>query len=69
MTRKIERTSSNIPSRAGGVGQAVPVGIHPVLRRFWDFARKMAKEFSKHLMKDREEEFLKVVQRDFDKWS
>lgn len=69
MTRKIERTSANLPGKTGGISQPVPVGISPILRRFWDFTRKMAKEFSKHMVKDREEEFLKVVQKDLEKWS
>ncbi len=52
----------------GGVPEAVPVGIPPLLRRFWDFARKMAKQFSKNMNKDHEDDFLKVVRRDFEDW-
>ncbi len=67
---KLERVPGS-SARMGGPGeimQAAPAGTPPVLRRFWDFARKMAKEFGKHMMKNHEEEFLKVVRRDFEKW-
>jgi len=61
-------TPVNVAGRLGTVREAVPLGISPILRRFWRFAREMAKRFSKNLMKDREDEFLKTVRRDFDKW-
>jgi len=60
-----------VPVRTGGgpgrVGEAIPVGVPPVLRRFWNFARDMARRFSKNLLKEREEEFMKVVRKHFEK--
>lgn len=51
----------------GRLAPAIPVGLPRVLRRFWKFARDMARRFSKNLMKTREEEFLKVVKKHFEK--
>ena len=60
-----------VPVRTGGgagrVAPAIPVGVPPVLRRFWNFARDMAKRFSKNLLKEREEEFMKVVRKHFER--
>ncbi len=68
---KLDRVQGSTSRAAGKTGEIygpAPVGVSPVLRRFWDFARKMAKEFGKHLLKNHEEEFLKVVRKDFEKW-
>ena len=65
---RIQGAPTRGAGRAGEVSAMIPPGLPPVLRRFWDFARKMAKEFSKNLLKAKEEDFLKVVRRDFDKW-
>jgi len=65
---RVQGMPMRVPGRAGEVSPAIPPGLPPVLRRFWDFARKMAREFGKHLIKNKEEDFLKVVRRDFDKW-
>lgn len=69
MTKKIERTSGtsvNSAGRVGGPGGAIPINIPPLLRRFWRFAQDMAKSFSKHLVKNREEDFLRVVRTKFE---
>jgi hypothetical protein len=50
------------------MGEAIPAGIAPVLRRFWRFTQEMAKRFSKQLLKNREEDFLKVVRTKFEDW-
>jgi len=69
MTRKIERTSgtpTGPTGRIGGAEGAVPMNISPLLRRFWRFAQDMAKRFSKNLLKNRDEDFLRVVRTKFD---
>jgi len=67
-TDKVRGAPVTISGKTGGVSQVVPTGVPPVLRRFWNFARSMAKEFAKNLLKNREDEFLKVIRRDFEKW-
>ncbi len=48
---------------------AAPSWIPPVLKRFYDFTRKMAKSFSKEMREDkieeREEQLVKAVARSF----
>jgi len=53
-----------------GVGGPAPAGIPPLMRRFWDFTKNTAKNFSKHLNdpEKREEEFIRAVKKDFEKW-
>jgi len=61
---------SNKPSRpglAGRIGAAIPVGIPPVLKRFWRFTRDMAKRFNKELIEDREDEMVDDVVKFFKK--
>lgn len=65
MSKGIDRVKG---SPVGGLGrpmEAVPVNIHPILRRFWNFAREMAKKFNKSLLKDHEDEFMKIIDKDF----
>ncbi len=67
----VERKVTGSPIQVGsrGVGEVstpIPPGTPPALRRFWKTARELAGRFSKHLMKDRTEEFLKVVSKDFE---
>jgi hypothetical protein len=57
----------NITSHIGRLSSAIPVGLPPVLKRFWKFAQQMAQQFNKHLVQNREDEFLKVVKKDFEK--
>jgi hypothetical protein len=50
-----------------GVGPSIPVGISPILRRFWDFTKKMAHEFARQL-KDtdkKETDLIKEVTKRF----
>jgi len=56
--------------QVGRLGAPVPAGVTPILRRFWDFARSMARKFSDQFSdpEEHEEEFLKVVRRDFERW-
>ena len=69
--RRVSSTGARNPQTAGRVGGAVPINIPPLLRRFWDFTRQMAKKFSHQLMdpEKHEDEFIKVVRKDFEKWS
>mgnify|MGYP007084773832 CR=1 FL=1 len=53
--------------RGGEVAPVIPPGVPPILRRFWNFARDMARRFSKHLLKNREEELMKVVRKSFER--
>lgn len=71
MDKRIDRaraTPSTSASRVAPMGEAIPAGIAPVLRRFWRFTQEMAKRFSKQLLKNREEDFLKVVRTKFEDW-
>ncbi len=55
----IRRTSSSSsrPLGPGGrVGSAIPIGIPPVLKRFWEFTKKMAHEFARQLKNGEEKE-------------
>ncbi|MFA4906379.1 MAG: hypothetical protein WC645_07755 [Candidatus Margulisiibacteriota bacterium] len=68
--KRVSGASSRSSGPIGRMGPAVPAGLSPILRRFWDYARDTAKKFSKHLMDpDKyEDEFLSVIRRDFEKW-
>jgi hypothetical protein len=52
------------------MGAAIPAGIPPILRRFWDFTRNMAGKFSKQLPDPEkyEEKFVNVVEKDAKHW-
>jgi hypothetical protein len=69
-SRKVSRGTKGL-GRPGKPTARIPIGIPPLLRRFWNYAKNMAKKFSKNLndSEEKEEEFLKVIRRDFDKWS
>ncbi|OGB89213.1 hypothetical protein A2625_04960 [candidate division WOR-1 bacterium RIFCSPHIGHO2_01_FULL_53_15] len=45
--------------------EAPPVGIAPILRASWKFARETAQRFSKELGVDRTQEFLKNLAKRF----
>ena len=65
--RKITGTPVQIGSRGvGEVSVPAPAGTPPLLRRFWDRARKLAGSFGKQTKTDRTEEYLKVVRKDFE---
>ena len=63
--RKIENPVS-ISGRVGEIRAPIPPYVPNILRRFWERTRKLANAFSKNLLKNREEEFLKVVAKDFE---
>ena len=65
--RRIDKPTSRIEGRTKEVSGTIPAGVHPVLRRFWQFTRDMTKRFCANLLKDREEEMMKTVQKDFEK--
>ncbi|NQU18074.1 MAG: hypothetical protein HQ564_08425 [Candidatus Saganbacteria bacterium] len=66
-TRKTRSATSRVGGFLRGIGKAIPVGIPPLLRRFWDFTQKNSKEFSKHLKdpQEKEEKLLKEVIKKF----
>ncbi len=41
--------SSRVGGFIRGVAENIPLGIPPVLRRFWRFTRDNSKQFAKHL--------------------
>ena len=59
---KVKRGAGQIAKAHG----PLPTWVPPPFRRFYDYARKWAKEFNKHLMKDREEEFMKEAGKPFE---
>jgi hypothetical protein len=65
--KRIDRVNLKVGGPIRRPEEAPPIGIPPLLRRFWNFAREMSKRFSKHLMKDREEEFINAIKRNIEK--
>jgi len=66
-SKKVGSSSSRSSIGTGRLGAPVPVGIAPILRRFWDFTKKMAREFSRQL-KDpdkKETDLIKEVTKRF----
>ncbi len=64
MTDKRIRKKLRISGRIKQIATNIPVGIPPVLRRFWGFARDMAKRFSKNFQEDRTEELLNALTKE-----
>ena len=58
----VKRGSGQIAKTHG----PAPAWVPPPFKRFYDFARKWAKEFNKHLVKDREEELIKEASKPFE---
>jgi hypothetical protein len=48
-----------------GAAAAPPAGISPILRASWKFAHSMAERFSKELLNNRAQEFLKQLAKRF----
>jgi len=65
--KKVSGRYLRIRGRIKEIAVTIPSGLPPVLRRFWKFARDMSRHFSRHLLKERDEEFLKAVRKDFEK--
>ena len=66
--RKIGSSSrSSIGPGKVGVGPTIPMGIPPILRRFWEFTKKMAREFARNLKdpEKKETDFVKEVTKRF----
>jgi hypothetical protein len=61
----IKRISQSEIRKAAGLHEAVPAGIPPVLKNSWKFARGMAQRFSRELIKDRADKFLKTLAKRF----
>jgi hypothetical protein len=65
----IDRVRISKEARTGKPSGVAPSWIPPVLRRFYDFTRKMAHSFSGELKiekkEEREEELVKVVVKSF----
>ncbi|MCX5750877.1 MAG: hypothetical protein NT099_04320 [Candidatus Saganbacteria bacterium] len=66
-TQRVTPKKVSIDGKLQNIGAPVPVGISPILARFWKFARQTAQQFSKNLLKAHEEDFLKVVRKEFEK--
>lgn len=45
--------------------EPVPAGVSPILRASWKFARNVAQQFNRELMKDRVNHFLKKLSDKF----
>ena len=70
VNNRISRPSST-PGRVPSGAEAVPANVVGPIRRFWDFTKKTTKAFAKNF-KDadaKEEEFIKVVRKDSERWS
>jgi len=66
----INRIDKNEIRKVGRPGitrpeEAPPPGIAPILRSSWKFARDIAQRFSRELMSDRTEQFLKNLAKKF----
>lgn len=65
----VDRVSISREGQIGRPAGVAPSWIPPVLKRFYDFTKKMAHSFSKELdetkIEAREEEFVKVVSKQF----
>ena len=65
--RRIERNEIRKVGRPGvAPTEAPPDGIAPILRASWRFARDMAQRFSRELLGDHTQEFLKNVVKRFE---
>ena len=54
--RKTGSRTSRLGGFISGVREAIPLGVPPLLRRFWRFTRDNSREFAKHLKDPQEEE-------------
>jgi len=63
--RRVSRKSLRKAVTPGKIAEAPPIGISPMLRASWKFARKMAQKFSQQMSKDRAEQMLKNLAKRF----
>ncbi|OGC05011.1 hypothetical protein A2276_03575 [candidate division WOR-1 bacterium RIFOXYA12_FULL_43_27] len=65
--RKSESRTSKVGGFIRSVQEAIPLGVPPILRRFWKFTKEESKEFAKHLKdpEEKEKELIKKVIKSF----
>ena len=63
--RRISEKELRKVGRPGAIAEAPPAGIPPLLRASWKFARDMARRFSRELLKDHADEFIKNLVKRF----
>lgn len=61
---RISSSTPRVGTTESLIGTAIK-GIPPILKRFYKFTREMARHFSRHLSKDRAEEFVDAVIKEF----
>ena len=66
-TQRVTPKKIDISGKMRDVSAPIPIGLSPILAKFWKFARQMAQAFSKNLLQAREEDFLKIVRKEFEK--
>lgn len=59
------RISSSRQKTTGAVLSSAIKGIPPALQRFYKFTKDMAQKFSRHLAKDRTDELVEAVVKEF----
>lgn len=61
------KISSSLPKtgKTGAILDVAIKGLPPVLQRFYKFTKEMAQKFSRHLSKDRTDEFIGEVVKEF----
>ena len=62
---KISSAGSGRVKGTGTLLETAIKGIPPAFRRFYKFTKEMAQKFSRHLSKDRTEEFVEYVAKEF----
>jgi len=65
MTESGKISSSSRPKTSGTLLSSAIKGIPPMLQRFYKFTKDTAQKFSRHLSKDRSDEFIDAVVKEF----
>ena len=63
--KKISPSGAQKVKSSGTLLSTAISAVPPSLRRFWDFTRDMAQQFSRHLAKDRTNELADKVKEEF----
>ena len=63
--RRISKSDIKRSATAGGPKEAPPVGISPILRSSWLFARNAAGKFNKEMLNDRLSALLRTLAKKF----